>query len=74
MADDRDGDLHARYYKQLLDRVRADRYPSTEMISLIEAGMNEQERAELIEILLEKIEAARFPSLPMLRRLARIAG
>ena len=74
MADDRNGDLHARYYRFLLDRVRADRFPSMEMIELIEQGMNDEERAELIDVLLEKVEADRFPSMPMLRRMARIAG
>jgi hypothetical protein len=74
MAEDRDGDLHRRYYAYLLDRVRADRYPSTDMISLIEQGANEEERAELLDVLLDKMEGERYPSMPMLRRLARIAG
>jgi hypothetical protein len=72
MAEDRNGDLHARYYGYLLDRVRADKYPSTDMINLIEQGMNDEERAELIDVLLEKMEGERYPSMPMLRRMARI--
>jgi hypothetical protein len=74
MAEDRNGDLHARYYGYLLDRIRADRYPSTTMLDMVEHGMNEEERAELVDILLEKVTADRFPSVPMLQRLARIAG
>lgn len=73
MAEDRAGDVHERYYAYLLDRVRADRYPSTTMLSMIEQGGNEEERAELVDILLEKTEADRFPSIPMLQRMARIA-
>jgi hypothetical protein len=74
MAEDRNGDLHARYYRDLLDRVRADRYPSMDMIALIEQNMNEDERAELLDVLLEKMANERFPSMPLLRRMARIAG
>ena len=74
MAEDRADDLHERYYAYLLDRVRADRYPSAEMLTLIEEGMNEQEHAELVDVLLEKVMADRYPSVEMLRRLARVAG
>lgn len=74
MAEDQNGELHSRYYAYLLDRVRADRYPSTDLIALIEQGMNEDERAELLDMLLEKLEGERYPSMPMLRRMARIAG
>jgi hypothetical protein len=74
MAEDRNGDLHRRYYAYLLERVRADKYPSTDMITLIEQGMNDEERAQLIDILLEKMADQRYPSMPMLRRMARMAG
>ena len=74
MAEARGDDLHTRYYSYLLDQVRSDRYPSTDMIALIEQGMNDDERAELIDILLEKMTADRYPSVPMLRRMARIVG
>jgi hypothetical protein len=74
MAEDQGPDLHARYYAYLLDRIREDRYPSTDMIAMAELGMNEEERAELLDVLLEKMEADRYPSMPLLRRMARIAG
>jgi hypothetical protein len=73
MAEDRGRDLQARYYAYLLDRVRADRYPSTAMLNMIEQGGNDEERAELVDLLIEKAEDDRFPSIPMLQRLARIA-
>jgi hypothetical protein len=73
MAEDRGRDLHTRYYAYLLDRVRADKYPSTAMLAMIEQGGNEQERAELVDVLMEKTEQDRFPSIPMLQRMGRIA-
>jgi len=74
MAEDRAGDLHERVYAYLLERVRADKYPSTAMLAMIEQGGNEEERAELVDLLMEKTEADRFPSIPMLQRMGRIAG
>lgn len=68
-------ELHQRYYEYLLDRVRADRYPSNAMLDMLEQNIaNEQERGELVDALLEKLRADRYPSLPMLRRVARLAG
>jgi hypothetical protein len=66
--------LHDRYYGMLLDKVREDRYPSTQMLDMLEQGMLGHEREELIDVLLDKVEADRYPSLQMLRRIARIAG
>jgi hypothetical protein len=68
-------ELHQRYYEYLLDRVREDRYPSNAMLDLLEANVaNENERAELVDVLMEKLQANRYPSLPMLRRIVRLAG
>jgi hypothetical protein len=66
--------LHDRYYGMLLDKVREERYPSTQMLDMLEQGMLGHEREELIDVLLGKVEADRYPSLQMLRRIARIAG
>ena len=75
MAEARGQDLHQRYYEYLLDRVRADRYPSNDMLDVLEQHIiNEEERAELVDVLMDKIEADRYPSLPMLQRIVRIAG
>jgi hypothetical protein len=62
------------FYAYLLDRVRADKYPSTQHLDMLEAGARGQQRVELVNLLLEKVEADRFPSIPMLQRIARITG
>jgi hypothetical protein len=66
--------LHDAFYAMLLDKVRQDRYPSNQMLDLLERYLLGHEREELAKVLLEKVSADRYPSLPMLRRLARIAG
>lgn len=67
-------DLHDAVYGMLLDKVRQDRYPSTQMLDMLEEYLIGHEREELARVLLEKVSADRYPSFPMLRRLARIAG
>jgi hypothetical protein len=41
---------------------------------MLEKGMVGHEREELVDVLLEKVEADRYPSIEMLRRIARIAS
>jgi hypothetical protein len=66
--------VHEEFYAYLLDRVRADKYPSTPQLDMLEAGTRGHQREELVDVLLEKVTADRFPSIPMLQRLARIVG
>jgi hypothetical protein len=66
--------LRDAFYAMLLDEVREDRYPSTQMLDMLEQYLLGHGRDQLIRVLLEKVSADRFPSIPMLRRLARIAG
>ncbi len=65
--------MHERFYGLLLDIVRADHYPSTVMLDMLERGLTADEREELVDVLLEKIADDRFPSMSMLQRLARIS-
>jgi hypothetical protein len=73
MADESGPTMHERFYELLLDAVRADRYPSTMMLDMLERGLQAAERDELAEVLIEKVLADRYPSIPMLERIARIA-
>lgn len=66
-------DLHDEFYALLLDTVRDDRYPSTQMLDMLEQTMVGHERRELANILLEKVRQDRFPSIMMLHRLARVS-
>ena len=66
--------LHDVFYAMLLDKVRQDRYPSNQMLDMLEEYLLGHEREEYAQVLLEKISDDRYPSFQMLRRLARIAG
>jgi hypothetical protein len=56
-------------YEMLIDRIRRDRYPSTSMMNMVEAGMSEKQRREYVGALLEKVSDDQFPSMDMLKRL-----
>ena len=71
---DERAELHDAVYGALIDKIRQDRYPSKEILDMLEQGMWGHERAEIVNALLEKVKQDRYPSLQMLRRLARLAG
>jgi hypothetical protein len=67
-------DLHDEFYALMLDTVRNDHYPSSQMLDLLEQTMLGHERVELAHILMDKIRQDRYPSILLLRRLTRIVG
>ena len=67
--------LRERYVQILLDRIRAEPYPSLAQMDLLEATVTSPDQlAEYLEALMEKVETTRFPSLTMMRRIQRIAS
>ena len=64
----------AAFAKILMDKVREDRYPSNNMMNIVEAVVPPQLVPEYLDILLEKISNDRFPSIPMLRRIQRVVS
>jgi hypothetical protein len=64
----------AAFARILMDRVRADPYPSNNMMNIIEAVVPPQLVEEYLDILLEKVVDERFPSIPMLRRIQRVVS
>jgi hypothetical protein len=64
----------AAFAQILMDRVRADPYPSNNMMNIIEAVMPPQLVEDYLDILLEKVVNERFPSIPMLRRIQRVVS
>ena len=67
--------LRERYVQILLDRIRAEPYPSTTQMDLLEATVTSPDQlAEYLEALMEKVESTRFPSLTMMRRIQRITS
>lgn len=64
--------VHDAFYGMLLDKVRADRYPSSKMLDILESTMIGYEREELAWVLLEKVSADRYPSIPLIERITRL--
>jgi hypothetical protein len=70
-----DQSLRERYVQILLDRIRAEPYPSVSQMDLLEATVTSPDQlVEYIEALMEKVESTRFPSLTMMRRIQAIAS
>jgi hypothetical protein len=70
-----DQTIRERYVQFLLERVRADPFPSIEHMNLLEATVRDPDQlVEYLEMLMDKVEATHFPSLGLLRRIQRIAA
>lgn len=62
-----------RYIEMLMERVRQDRYPSSQLMDRIEAAMWTSEQVhEYAEVLVEKADSTWYPSLQMLDRIQRL--
>jgi hypothetical protein len=57
----------------LLDKLRADPYPSTTQMQIIEEVIPQAMVPDYLEVLMDKVAGDNMPSIPMLRRIARIA-
>jgi hypothetical protein len=70
-----DQNLRERYVQILLDRIRAEPYPSGTYMDLLEATVTSPDQlVEYRDALMDKVESTRFPSLTMMRRIQRIAA
>jgi hypothetical protein len=70
-----DQNLRERFVQLLLDRIRAEPYPSTAHMDLFEATVTSPDQlVEYLEALMNKVESTRFPSLTMMRRIQRITA
>jgi hypothetical protein len=56
----------------LLRRVRADRYPSTTQLDLIEEIIPWHMLDEYLRLLVDKVDDDHYPSIPLLCRIARV--
>jgi hypothetical protein len=60
--------LHGRFMELLLAEVERERYPSNQLLDLLEACMNRRDRIRIANVLMDELEAQRYPSPEMLRR------
>jgi hypothetical protein len=68
------GELHERFMEILLDEMERERYPSSQLLDLLEAHMTLRDRVRIANVLLDNLAGQRYPSPAMLRRLARLVG
>lgn len=73
MARDAEYDVRREMLRLLLSKVADDPYPSTTMLDMIEEMLTPEEVPAYAELLMQKIRRDRFPSVPMMNRLAKFA-
>jgi hypothetical protein len=70
-----DQTIRERFVDLLLERVKADPYPSRLHMDMLEATLSDPDQVvEYLEALIEKVENTRFPSHTMLERIQRIVA
>ena len=57
----------------LLDKIRADRFPSATQMDIVEQNIPRDRIPDYLEVLIEKAEQDNIPSIPLLRRISRVA-
>ena len=60
--------------EMLLEKVRNDPYPSSTQLSIIEEVIPRELVPDYLDVLIDKAGQDDFPSIPMLRRISRVAS
>ena len=66
-------EAQAALVRMLIEKVRQDKYPSFTQMELIEESIPPELIEDYFEVLAEKVMGDEFPSIPMMRRLQRVA-
>ena len=72
MADERDYDVRAEILRVMMRKLEEETYPSTSMLDLIEQLLTPEDLPAYAEALVNRIEADRYPSMPIVARLKRL--
>jgi hypothetical protein len=67
-------EAQGRLVQMLMDKVRSDPYPSATHMTIIEESIPREQLGDYIELLVQKAAQDNYPSIPMLRRISRIAA
>lgn len=65
-------EYRAKYARTLIEKVQADRYPSTTHMDMIEQTLPPEWLPVYLEVLLAKVADDHNPSIPMLARIAAL--
>ena len=66
-------EAQGRLVQMLMDKVRSDPYPSSTHMAIIEQAIPREMLGDYLELLVGKAAQDEFPSIPMLRRISRLA-
>jgi hypothetical protein len=66
-------EAQARLVQMLMDKVRSDPYPSATHLTIIEESIPREMLGDYLQLLVAKAAADEYPSIPMLRRISRVA-
>jgi hypothetical protein len=58
----------------LLDKIRDDPYPSATQMAIVEEVIPREMVPDYLQALIDKVAQDDWPSIPMLQRIARVAG
>jgi hypothetical protein len=58
----------------LMEKVRSDPYPSATQLSIIEDVLPRELVPDYLQVLIDKAAEDTFPSIPLLRRISRVAA
>ena len=72
MAKDQEVDVRGEILELLMGKVAEDRFPSSSMMDMIEQLMGPDDVPAYAGILIDKIKADKYPSVPMMRRLLQL--
>jgi hypothetical protein len=67
-------EAQSRVVQMLMDKVREDPYPSPTQMSIIEELLTPELTGDYVDLLVQKAARDEFPSIPMLRRIGRVAS
>jgi hypothetical protein len=60
--------------QMLMEKIRDDRYPSATQMAIVEESIPREMIPDYLEILIDKVAQDTVPSIPLLRRISRIAA
>ena len=58
----------------LLEKIRSDPYPSATQMAIVEENLPQDMVPQYLDILIQKAEQDTVPSIPLLRRISRVAA
>ena len=66
-------EARAQLVETLMEKIRADRFPSATQMAILEEILPQEMIPDYLDVLFDKIAEDTVPSIPMMRRIQRVA-